>query len=242
MNIFKKLFQLSILSTFAALIFGYLLNLLENKIGDFNLVISGGIVFLVAFLSASLGVITYSSYMDKLLEDKVEVLKSFIQSYGLGSIINEKTLTIWESTAKSIWVVTLDLVNDIGVSTNGQEIDREIVKTVSSNLKEGKHYIYFVPDIQEMKGAIEIYKQTHGDDYKNGQVKFCLIPENQFHFVNEIVLYDAKVKAKRRAVQWFPNKKLNYYLEIDEHYQKFLIGVLKTLKETYGLKDIQDID
>jgi len=239
-NIFKRLLELSFLSTILALIIGFVIDFISNKIGDINLITAGVIVFLIAFFSALLGISAYSSYIDKQLEDKVEILKDFIKAYGLGNIINEKTLAIWESAANSIWVVTLDLSNDIGLD-NSKNIDKEIVKIVSANLSKGKKYIYFVPNTKEIRGALLQYKKIHSKFYKKGQVKFCIIPESQFHFVNEIVLYDVKENTPTRAVQWFPNKKLNYYLEIDEYYQTHLIGILDYMIETYGLKDIVEI-
>jgi len=237
---FKRLLGLSFLSTILALTIGFVIDFISNKIGDINLITAGVIVFLVALFSALLGVSAYSSYMDKQLEDKIDILKTFIDSHGLGNIINEKTLTIWEKSAQSIWVVTLDLSNDIGIESN-KKIEKEIVKTVSENLSKGKKYIYFVPDTPEIRGGIIQYKKTHNKFYKNGQVKFCIIPKNQFHFINEIVLYDVKENAPTRAVQWFPNKKLNYYLEIDEYYQTNLIGVLDYMIKTYKLENLEEL-
>jgi len=239
-NISKRLLELSFLSTVLALIIGFIIDFISNKIGNVNLITAGIIVFLVAFFSALLGISAYSSYIDKQLENKVEILKDFIKAYGLGNIINEKTLAIWEASASSIWVVTLDLSNDIGLD-NSKNIDKEIVKTVSVNLSEGKKYIYFVPNTKEIRGALLQYKKIHSKFYKKDQVKFCIIPENQFHFINEIVLYDVKEQLQTKAVQWFPNKKLNYYLEIDEYYQIHLIGILDYMIEKYGLKDIVEI-
>ena len=235
-NKFFKNPTFSIIASALTLIIAYFISYLENNAKGINLIIAAAFVTSIAIMSIGI----YSIYANEELEDKVEILKDFIKSYGLGSIINEKTLTIWESAAKSIWVITLDLSNDIGIE-NDKKTDKKILEIVNSNLKQGKKYIYFVPDTDKINGAIREFKKIHSGCYKKGQVKFCIIPKNQFHFINEIVLYDVEEDAPTRAVQWFPNKQLNYYLEIDKFYQLPLIGVLNNLIKKYGLIDIENI-
>ena len=238
-NKIQKFFKnptFSIIASALTIIIAYFINFMEDNAKGINLIIAAVFVTLIAILS----IVIYSIYANEELEDKVEILQDFIKSYGLGSIINEKTLTIWESSAKTIWVITLDLSNDIGIE-NDKKTDKKIVDIVNSNLKQGKKYVYFVPDTNKINGAIKEYKKIHSESYKKGQVKFCIIPKDEFHFINEIVLYDVEEDAPTRAVQWFPNKELNYYLEIDKFYQLPLIGVLNNLIKKYGLKDIYDI-
>ena len=238
-NKINKLFKnpkFSIIASALTLIIAYFINYLENNAKGINLIIAAAFVTSIAIMSIGI----YSIYANEELEDKVEILKDFIKSYGLGSIINEKTLTIWENAAKSIWVITLDLSNDIGIE-NDKKTDKKIVEVVNSNLKAGKQYIYFVPDTDKIYGAIKEFKKIHSGCYKKGQVKFCIIPTDHFHFINEIVLYDVEEDAPTRAVQWFPNKQLNYYLEIDKYYQLPLIGVLNNLIKKYNLIDAVDI-
>ena len=240
MNKINKFFKnpiFSIIASVLTLIVAYFTNYLENNVNGINLIIAAAFVTAIAILSMGI----YSIYANQELEDKVEILKDFIKSYGLGSIINENTLTIWESAAKSIWIITLDLSNDIGIESDNKT-DKKIVDVVNSNLKQGKKYIYFVPDTNKINGAIKEFKKIHSGCFKKGQVKFCIIPKNQFHFINEIVLYDVEGETLTRAVQWFPNKQLNYYLEIDKFYQLPLIGILEHMKDVYGLKDIEEID
>lgn len=186
----------------------------------------------------------YSLYSNHKLEenfvDKIGILEDFIKANGLGNIINEKTLSIWESTAQSVWVVSLDLVNDLGVCGESS-MDCELVDVVRSNLKKGKHYTYFVPNTTIIHGAINQYKKIHFGEYVKGQVSFCIVPKNDFHFTNEIVLYDAEENSVTRAVQWFPNTALNYYLELDAKHQGHMIGILKYFRQKYGLIEIENI-
>ena len=238
-NRLQKFFKtpaFSITTSALTIIVAYFISYLENNENGINLIISAAFVTAVAI--GSIGI--YSIYANEELEDKVEILKDFIKSYGLGSIINEKALMIWESSAKTIWVITLDLSNDIGIE-NDKKTDKKIVDIVKLNLKQGKKYVYFVPDTNKINGAIKEYKKIHSKCYKKGQVRFCIIPKEQFHFINEVILYDLEEDAPTRAVQWFPNKELNYYLEIDKFYQLPLIGVLNNLIKKYGLIDINDI-
>jgi hypothetical protein len=228
----------SVLTFAVAFFIGYL----QEIVGGLNILIGSMFTIFIAMLSVGI----YSLYANQKLEEnfigKISILEDFIKANGLGSIINEKTLAIWESAAKSVWIVTPDLSNDIGM-TNDNKIDKELVSTVHNNLLSGKFYTYFVPDTKEIHGRINEFKKLHSNAYKENQVKFCFIPAEQgFHFTSELALYDVKDKTQTKAVQWFPNKSLNYYLELDGHNQTHLVGVLEFMITNYGLKDIVEID
>lgn len=232
----SKSFQsLAAVLTFSiAFYIGYLQEILGGK----NLLIGASITTFISLVSVGI----YSLYSNQKLEDnfigKISILEDFIKANGLGNIINEKTLAIWESAANSIWVVSPDLSNDIGIA-NDNKIDKELVKTVHDNLRKGKAYTYFVPDTKEIKGQVNAYIKLHKDVYKENQVNFCFIPlQKSFHFTNEIVLYDVKDDMETKAAQWFPNQNLNYYLELDEQNQNHLVGILEYMISEYQLKDI----
>jgi hypothetical protein len=227
----------SVLTFAVAFFIGYL----QEIVGGLNLFIGAIFTTVIALLSVGI----YSLYANQKLEEnfigKIHILEDFIKANGLGSIINEKTLAIWETSASSVWIVTPDLSNDIGM-TNDNEIDKEVVKTVHDNLLNGKEYTYFVTDTKEIKGRINAFKKLHSNVYKENQVKFCFIPaEQSFHFTSELALYDVKDKTQTKAVQWFPNQALNYYLELDGHNQAHLVGVLDFMVSAYGLKDITEL-
>jgi len=56
-----------------------------------------------------------------------------------------------------------------------------------------------------------------------------------------LALYDVKDKTQTKAVQWFPNQSLNYYLELDGHNQTHLVGVLDFMLREYDLKDVSGL-
>lgn len=139
-----------------------------------------------------------------------EILKAFIKEQNLGNLITEKELSNIKTNAKSIWVFTRDLSNDIGIS----------------NSKEKKQYTYFIPDEPSKYNEIEEFKKLH--KFTDDQVSFCLIPPREFHIVSEIVIYD-----KKYAMQWFPSKKMNYFIRLNDTYKSGIISSGELLLNKY---------
>lgn len=213
---------LTLLTFVVALIIGYW----EDKIGTANLMIGG--IFTLIIISITM--IIFANFSKLAIKEEYqennEVLKGFIKAQGLGDLVSEHELARLESEAKSIWVFSLDLSNDIGISSINEQ-NNEIYEAVKKNLKEGKKYTYFLPDEPLKYGAIEKFKEIHA--FKNGQVKFCLIPVKDFHIVSEIAIYDNKT-----AIQWFPSKNMNYYIKLDENYTMSIIGSGQLLLSEYS--------
>lgn len=212
---------LAILALLSALSYSYI----EEIIGEKSVLIGG--IFSVLTLVT---IILISSTVSKLeikkdYQDNNDILKAFIDGHGLGDLISERELGDIESKYNSIWVFTRDLSNDIGISSTNTQ-DNLIFKTVKENLKTNKKYTYFIPDSPHMHGAIEVFKERHNLNIE--QVKFCLIPIKEFHIVSEIAVYD-----EIYAVQWFPSKKMNYYIKLDDIHRMGIIGSGKILLTKY---------
>ena len=217
------------LLTFLSLITALTIAYLEDKVGADNLVVGG--IFTLIIITIS--IVIFSSFSKLAIKEEYqennEILKGFIKAQGLGDLISEHELSRIEAEAKSIWVFSLDLSNDIGIE-NLNEQNNEIFETVKKNLKQGIEYTYFLPDEPLKYGAIETFKKIH--TYKKGQVKFCLVPVKEFHIVSEIAIYDGET-----AIQWFPSKSINYYIRLDKNYMMSIMGSGKLLLSQY-LKDI----
>jgi hypothetical protein len=164
-----------------------------------------------------------------------EILKAFIEGQNLDDLITKRELSNVEATAKSIWVFTRNLSNGTGISNSNNQ-NNEIFKAIeeklaiSDNLKEKKKYTYFIPDEPSKYGAIEEFKKLH--KFSDDQVEFCLIPAKEFHIVSEIVIYD-----KKYAMQWFPNKKINYYIRLGDTYTMGIIDSAELLLNKYLKKN-----
>jgi len=214
----------------------YLLESFSNNLKPDFLRESAIILTIIFIILVILAYFFLKSYLDSELNDKVNLLKDFIEANGLGNIINEKTLSTIESQSKEIWVITPNLKNDLYNET--------IKKTVANNLKNGKKYVYFVPQNTYIEGSISEYYKTYNNFiYDKNQVKFIQIPtpscneKNKngiyFYFPSEIVLYDVNEENKPSIViQQFPNKKSNYYLLVEDSYKEYIIGLLKCLKKS----------
>jgi hypothetical protein len=208
---------LSMLTYITAIAITYLK---DAKIGNY-LIISVFFSLLIIIVVMLIASEALKLEIEEEYEKNNEKLKGFIETNGLGNIISEHELARLESKSKTIWVFSLDLSNDTGIK-NIHKQNNEIQKIVQKNLSDGKKYIYFIPDEPTIYGAIEEYKRIY--NYKEGQVKFCLIPPKKFHIVSEIVIYDEKI-----AVQWFPSKNMNYYIKLDKNYTKSIIETAKLI-------------
>ena len=160
-----------------------------------------------------------------------EILKAFIEGQNLDDLITKRELSNVEATAKSIWVFTRNLSNGTGISNSNNQ-NNEIFKAIEENLKkkQKKEYTYFIPGKPSNYGAIEEFKKLH--QLTDDQVQFCLIPAKEFHIVSEIVIYD-----KKYAMQWFPNKKMNYYIRLGDTYKMGIIDSGELLLNKYLKKN-----
>jgi len=214
-----------ILLTLITFITAFFINSFEEKLGTTNLII--GSLFTISIIVIS--IIIYANFsrleIQEAYEENNEVLKAFIKGQGLGDIVSEHELSRIESNAKSIWVFTLDLSNDIGIEKNNVQTN-EIFETVKNNLENGIEYTYFIPDEPLKYGAIEKFKKLH--NFKKNQVRFCFIPVKEFHIVSEIVIYD-----NEQAMQWFPSNEMNYYIRLDKNYTMNIVGSGQLLLDKY---------
>jgi len=212
---------LAILALFSMLAYSYI----EEVVGEESVLI-GGVFSILTLIT----IIVISSTVSKLeikkeYQENNDILKAFIEGHGLGDLISERELSNIESNANSIWVFTRDLSNDIGISGANTQ-DNAIFETVKKNLEANKKYTYFIPDEPHKYGAIEEFKKLHNFD--NKQVRFCLIPIKEFHIVSELAIYDKNI-----AVQWFPSKKMNYYIRLDDIHRMGILGSGELLLSKY---------
>jgi hypothetical protein len=194
---------------------------LEDKINKKTLIISALFTVLIIIIT----IIIFSQYLKLEIKEEYkknnDILKAFIEAHGLGDFISKDELHMLESEAESIWVFSLDLLNN--------EQNNSTEDLIQKNLNDGKNYIFFIPNTNE---NIKKFKQKY--NYKEGQVKFCLIPPEEFHIVFKTVIYDNKI-----AVQWFPSSKemnkknSNYYIKLDENYTMRIIGSAKLFLSKY---------
>jgi len=220
-----------ILLTLGAFVGAFFLDFLENLVGTVHMLY--GAAYAAAMVLVSICVFALMSKLqvkqDYMLQ--VDILKGFIEANGLGQIINENEVQGIEKSSESVWVFTLDMSNDIG-STSKNKQENLIFEAVQGNLKQGKKYTYFVPDIPSIHGAIEEYRDKHL--FTAEQVKFCIIPYEEFHFISELVIYDADSQSNTQALEWFPSKDLNYYFRLDDDYKRNLVGIAKRLIRRHG--------
>lgn len=222
--------------TVCAFVSAFFLDYLQNAVGATHMLI--GALYSVAIVFLAMTIFSIFSRLDVKQEytKQVDILKGFIEANGLGQIINEQQLEGIEKSADSIWVFTLDLSNDLGASVKNKH-NKVIFDAVVSNLANGKSYTYFVPDTPKIHGAIEEYHDKH--KFKDGQVTFCIIPFDEFHFISELVIYDAESTKETQAFEWFPSDNLNYYFKLDDEHRRNIVGVSKQLLKKHMIKAVE---
>lgn len=209
---------------------------LQNAVGATHMLF--GALYAVIIVAIAMVIFSIFSRLEVKQEytKQVDILKGFIEANGLGQIINEHQLQGIEKSAESIWVFTLDMSNDLGASVKNKQTN-VIFEAVKSNLKEGKRYTYFVPDTPKVHGAIEEYHDKH--TFEKHQVSFCVVPFDEFHFISELVIYDAESTKETQAFEWFPSDNLNYYFKLDDDHRRNIVGVSKRLLRKYNMPVIE---
>ena len=217
--------------TLMTFLIAYYLDYFKNRLDQQSLLIGASVTFAIVLIAMLIFALLARIQVKEDYEERYKTLEGFIQGQGLGNIISEQRLADIESKADEIWVFTHDMSNDIGVMY-GHEHNKNLFETVKKNLHQGKKYIYFLPQTQKIYGSIHDFQKKH--DYQTEQVRFCLIPAEEFHFLSETVVYDANTQNDEAiAVQWFPSNRMNYYIQLDSPHRNHLIGIGKTLMKKY---------
>ena len=154
---------------------------------------------------------------------KIDILQKFIESSGTGWISSDNELSLKEKTVKDITVVTSDMKNDI--------IDGDISQVVSENLEEGKKYLYIIPKTTKSLSLIEEYKRVH--EFQEKQVRVIFIEEQDFHFLNEIVVYDLFNKKDIESYIVFPSNTHSLHIKLDKRHTNKIVGIVKTIIKTH---------
>jgi hypothetical protein len=201
---------------------------------DVLLLVMGLVVFIIVMILT----ITQSIMQTSLQEEfysKIGILETFIESSGTGWISTNEELSFVENTAEDITVVTTDLKNDI--------YDENISQAVENNLAAGKKYVYILPKVTETFGLIEEYKRRH--DFKNEQIKVIFVEEDEFFFLNEVVVFDLFNKKPIKAYLVFPSDTHPLQIKLDARHTSKIVGIIKNIirrKESVLLIDDSDDD
>ena len=155
--------------------------------------------------------------------------------------VDDDMLSIIESNASNIWVITTDLNNDV---TKGSIRD-----SVEANLKNGKHYIYFLPSVsnpnftdastnERAYRAWDVYTD-HRD-----QIRFIHLPDDTLFLFREVVIYNPLPNPNSADVT--TAKGFTYFetasdararlMKIPDNYLQFLKGQLHRYAENIGLQ------
>jgi hypothetical protein len=155
--------------------------------------------------------------------------------------VDDDMLSIIESNASNIWVITTDLRNDV---TKGSIRD-----SVEANLRSGKHYIYFLPsrtnpdfhDAATNEGAFrkwDVYA-AHRD-----QIRFIHLPPDTLFLFREVVIYNPFPNPNSTEVT--TAKGFTYFetatdtrdrlMKIPDSYLGFLKAQLHSYAENIGLQ------
>jgi len=154
--------------------------------------------------------------------------------------VDEDALSIIESNASNIWVISTDLRNDV---TPGR-----IREAVEANLKNGKQYTYFVPsqtnpNFPDAPLNERAYKKWEIYLAYRDRVRFIHLPDDTLFLFQEIIIYNPMTdpnKNESSAPKGFtyfetsPDSR-DRLMRIPDGYLQFLKGQLNRFSEGTGL-------
>lgn len=159
--------------------------------------------------------------------------------------VDDEMLSIIESNASNIWVISTDLVNDV---TPGK-----IREAVEANLKSGKQYTYFVPsqtnpNFPDAALHEKAYKKWDVYLAHRDQVRFIHLPDDTLFLFREVIIYNPLTDPNKdessapKGFTYFETatkesaiNKPNSLMKIPTSYLQFLKGQLNRYSEGTGL-------
>src|ERR1051326_5765391 len=154
--------------------------------------------------------------------------------------VDDEMLSIIESNASNIWVISTDLKNDV---TPGKIRD-----AVEDNLKSGKQYMYFVPsqtNVNFPDAALNEKAYKKWDVYlaHRDQVRFIHLPDDTLFLFREVIIYNPLTDPNKADSA--PPKGFTYFetgtntqdrlMKIPDSYLEFLKGQLNRYSDGTGL-------
>ncbi len=147
-----------------------------------------GAVIIIVMLSVYCALRFSATKHDELADTMVEKMRGVIELAECRVVIDNKLLGYVEKEAKTIWVVSKTLENDVS--------DEDIAQTVLENLQSGeKRYYYFIPD-PDREPTVRRNKRAYEERYKDylDRVTFKVLPENTLFMFDEVVIYEPEEK------------------------------------------------
>ncbi len=219
------------LSTFAALWIAIILQWSRSKVEFEMLIAAVGFTFLVVCFMVVVAMTMMRMKNQEELDDKIADLKNVIVNNNLTWIVNQKYVQMIESNSEETWAFTPELTYSVQEGT-------DIFYGVKENLSKGHKYKIFMPDRPRVHKMIADYQRVH--DFKDGQVQFILIPNNEFFFHTVMVVYNIN-SAEPRCIEWLPVRELSIWIEMDQEHTNRMIGIGSILIKKYFPEEFSQI-
>ena len=203
-------------NTFLAIAIAALIPMLRTKVGMSNLLIGIGVVFFLYLLNVIIVSRLATIKHQEALEANIEKLDKAVSSNNLNWMVNQRYLGIIGSQSCETWTFAPEL-------NVALDPDSPILKARQRNLANGSKYIYFMPDRPRTHKIIADYLRLH-DLNDPEQVKFFLIPSNEFLFHTIITVYNVGT-TDEKAIEYLPIGSPDVWVEMDNLHTKRMIGI-----------------
>ena len=211
----------AVLSSYAiAFIYDYLS---ENQGGDFPFGILYAFWALV-ILSIIIAVMQYRYSGYKKAQGYIHELGEKNKKNNYDWVVNQEHIARAENNSDEIWVFAQELTFAIMPET-------QIFKGLAQNLKRGAQYRFYMPDNPHVHKIIADFHRLH--DFKGGQVRFFLIPNDEFVFNSIISIYGMAGHETPVAIEFIPNKSVTVWAEMDDFFTAEMIRIGKILADKY---------
>ena len=211
----------AVLSSYAiAFIYDYLS---ENGGGEFPFGILYAFWALVV-LSIIIAVMQFRYKGYKKAQNYILELEEIIEKNNYDWVVNQEHIARAEYNSDEIWVFAQELTFAIMPET-------EIFKGLANNLKRGAQYRFYMPDNPHVHKIIADFHRLH--DFESSQVRFFLIPNDEFVFNSIISVYGMAPHETAVAIEFIPNKSVTVWAEMDAFFTAEMIRIGKVLAAKY---------
>jgi hypothetical protein len=208
----------------AAMLWSYVSDIIGNK----SMVYVALLLLLLTAIMLLMVQAIFSSSIKQEFYNKVETLEGFIEATGAGRISSITEMMALESVASDITIITPDLKDDI--------TQADIIAAVSDNLGHNKPYHYILQDTTASHGYLDAFARIHG---KDKDIKVTFIPENNFIFTNDIIIYNL-LNTDKQAQSFFafPSADFDLFVRLDDVNQQQVLGVVRKISNSYKSQPI----
>lgn len=154
----------------------------------------------------------------------IKDIDQIIEKNNYGWVVNQSFIAETEESSDEIWVFAQEL-------TYAVQPETEIFKGLAKNLKRGAIYRFYMPDHAKVHKIIADFFRLH--TFEQGQVKFYLVPAEEFVFNAIISMSGMAEHETPTTIEFMPNSHIVVWASMSENFTNEMIRIGRVLAEKY---------